>query len=137
MSNFNCCFDPERPENCPPSSASHKKMIIYRRINGRNPKEKDFQSDVRTKPNAPATDPKKCDCWGCSVWPSKEAVVHAIDVVPSLVNGRRKIAEGQIDEDDGVIAHTPSKSQPEHHTFWLAHEKDISGKFSIFVKSDA
>jgi hypothetical protein len=43
------------------------------------------------------------------------------------------IAKGEVTPDDGVLLATPTKLQPEHHTFWKVLGNDLSPKFAIIL----
>lgn len=133
MSYFTCSFDPEIPEGCPPADATQGQTTVYRALKGRAPKEEDFLSDVRAQRRS--ADPAKCMCWGCSVWTDEQAVVHALQIIPAF--RRKSIATGLVDAEDGAIKHTPTNNQVDHFTFWKAADRDVSIKFSVFIKNNA
>jgi hypothetical protein len=73
----------------------------------------------------------ECECWGLSVWTSRDAVDHARKA--SRYVRRWHIAAGQVVPEDGVILATPSEQQPEHHTFWRDVRRDLASRFTIIL----
>jgi len=133
MSYFTCSFDPEIPEGCPPADATQGQTTVYRALKGRTPRAEDFLSDIRAQRRD--ADPARCMCWGCSVWTDEQAVTHALKILPFFK--RKSIATGIIDAEDGAIKHTPTNNQVDHFTFWKAADRDVSIKFSVFIKNNA
>jgi hypothetical protein len=123
-------FNPEILEVCgdvcPPSAAEAVTLKIYRGIRDGSITAQEFLSHVeRELPS----DPTNCEHWGLSVWISEPAVEHARRTYRSV--RRMQIAVGEVTPDDGVLLATPTKQQPEHHTFWKVFGKDFSHKFQV------
>lgn len=78
--------------------------------------------------------PKKCSHWGLSVWTDENDARHAIELFPETMENWR-IARGTVNHNDGVLLGTPSKKQPEHHTFWKSFGLNIAGKFSLLPEA--
>ena len=101
---------------------------LYRAIKEPPVGEKDFLS--KRELGEPC-EGDQCLCSGLSVWPSLEAVEHARKI--SRYFRAMNIASGQISENDGLIRATPTRRQPQHHTFWRDIRIDLSKKFTIHL----
>jgi hypothetical protein len=120
----------ELPDACPPGEAEYGDAELYKAIDGKQPKDKDFKSFAeRERPNI---DPALCESWGLSVWPHMAAVQHALDAIPHFQ--RKCIIKFNITKDDGCLAFTPSKKQPDHHTFWKAADCNILNSCEIIIE---
>ena len=105
---------------------------IYRGIKASPMSEEDFISHREAQARCSADGPHgECDCWGLSVWVSEDAVNHA-----RAANGFAKkwyIAAGDVVPEDGVIMATPTKAQPQHHSFFRDINSDLKSKFKIVL----
>jgi len=120
-------FDPDIVPNCPPNNAKPASGILYKVTKGFPPEQNDFDSDVERK--AKNHDPTKCDCWGCSVWVDAEGVNTGLNLFQFWK--RRHVVAAHVCATDGVLKHTPSNSQPRHHTFWKTYGIDIVGRCTV------
>lgn len=122
-------FHPGLPTDCPPREAGPIETTLYRGIRRPPVSAADFLSHREANRNCTACE---CDCWGLSVWTTRDAVDHARATIPFV----RKwyIAEGKVVPEDGVIAATPSEKQPEHHTFWRDIRRDLAPRFTIVLQ---
>lgn len=123
-------FNPDIPDQCPPSDAEPANTTIYRQVSKLPICGEQFLSHAELKKGS--YDLNNCNHWGCSVWIDKEAVSHARSIIPFFK--KTYIIGGNVDRSDGVIKHTPSGNQDQHYTFWKFFRKDISGKFQIVLK---
>lgn len=107
-----------RPDACPPSDAEKVDAHLYRAIDGDLPNLHDFKSFAER--NRQGIDPEDCDSWGLSVWPDMNAVAHARRIFPCF--RKKNIVRFTVTKRDGCLKFTPSRAQPDHHTFWMALE---------------
>lgn len=103
------------PSNCPPSQAEPPSGNIYRFMNRKNPKDKDFSSYYELKPDHDWKD-KACAARGLTVYTTKEDCVAAAAAVPALK--KKHLAIANLPSNSGVIAATPSTNTKNHKTFW-------------------
>ncbi|WCT73108.1 hypothetical protein PQ455_15985 [Sphingomonas naphthae] len=68
-----------------------------------------------------------CMAFGLSVWTSEADATHAQELFRYAA--RWHIFRGDVTEDDGQLAPTPTANQPSHHTFWAYDGIDLMGKF--------
>ena len=121
-------FHPDIVASCPPIDAQPAPGPIYRKIAGKVATAADFASDVESnKTNCDAT---LCECWGCSIWCDEESVALALDLFPFWK--KKYIVVGTPGNQHGVLKHTPTDSQPGHHTFWRALGVGLPGNFVKF-----
>ena len=121
------------PDYCPPTEAFDPPCDVYRAI----PRPKIADSDLKSWAEEGRTSVKLSDCrsWGLSVWTDPKAVEHARDINNAMRD--RYIARAQLQSGDGKVAATPSRKQPQHHTFWCNTEVDLKPRFQVFLKPDA
>lgn len=65
--------------------------------------------------------------FGLSVWTSEADAAHAQKLFRYAA--RWHIFMGNVTEDDGQLAPTPTSNQPSHHTFWAYDGIDLKEKF--------
>ena len=112
---------------CPPVEAVPTDLEVWRTVNSLPPKATDFLSDIET--NKKCRDKANCLHWGCSIWPSEEAAIHARDLFGWV---RAKfVVKVRLVPTDGQILSTPTRDQPEHSTFWKDTRVDLSTKSSV------
>jgi hypothetical protein len=116
------------PPDCPPEKAIPFEGTLYRGIKITPMTAADFLSYREANKKCTASE---CDCWGLSVWTTREAVDHARKTIRYIK--KWYIAAGQVVPDDGLILHTPSEAQPEHHTFWRDVGRDLVSRFSVIL----
>ena len=118
-------------DNCPPADAEPVSCIIYRGVRNIPPQENDFLShkEAGIKCRGP-----ECQCWGSSVWLTREAVEHARMASP-WVRQNLHIVEFQSEDSDGVIMATPNKQQPQHHTYWRNTTKTFSSRCNLVLNA--
>jgi hypothetical protein len=118
------------PDTCPPADAENVDRELFKAIDGNRPREKDFKSFAERK--RPGIDPEECDSWGLSVWPDMVAVRHALRVYPTF--RRKSIIRFTVTKQDGCLKFTPSKKQPDHHTFWKDCNRSLLHVCEIVLK---
>lgn len=129
---FTCQFECQHREPfstskaCPPPNAEQGEFVLFRALSGRSPRDSDFKPDVDARRRANLND---CRCWGFSVWVTKEDVEHAFELQPEFE--QKCIASGKVCFSDGALAHTQTKRQAGHHTFWPAIGADLAAKFAV------
>lgn len=114
---------------CPPTEAEQIEGDLYKAIDGRQPQDRDFESFAERK--RPQIDPYKCESWGLSVWTHLEAVEHALDAYPHF--SKKRIIKFTVGKSDGCLKCTPSKKQPDHHTFWKAENCNLLNACEIII----
>lgn len=117
------------PQNCPPAEATPMEGTLFRGIPNPPVNASHFRSHAEAEKPC---DPRKCKSWGLSVWVSEADARHAQQALTYMQAWH--IAAGQVVPSDGVVMPTPSNSQPNHHTFWLSPNRDISSKFQIVIE---
>jgi hypothetical protein len=121
-------FHPGLPAECPPKEAQPIEGALYRGILHPPVSAVDFLSHREANKKCTAGE---CECWGLSVWRTRDAVDHARATIRYI--RRWHIAAGQVVPEDGVILPTPSEQQPEHHTFWRDVQRDVARRFTIIL----
>lgn len=123
-------FHPNRPKGCPPDDAPPVDIVVYRAVADPPIAAKHFLSHAENGTNCDLAD---CKSWGLSVWVSRAHAEHAQRIMRSLI-GSAYIVAGRPKPTEGVLKHTPSKRQPQHHTLWKVDGLDISQRFSIVLQ---
>lgn len=100
---------------------------VYRAIRKDQPSPVDFESEAERRKYAAGTG--ACLEWGLSTWVSRAAVDLARKIVPGF--DKKCIVGFDTTPSDGVIAHTPTGIQPEHHTFWKVVDVDLCPRCTI------
>ena len=118
------------PEGCPEPLAEAKHKWVYRAIRSVAPTPFDFESEAERRKYKDGSG--NCVAWGLSAWVSLDAVVQARKIVPGF--DRKCIVGFDATPADGVIAGTPTLTQPEHHTFWKAVDVDLCPRCTIEVE---
>lgn len=115
----------ELPESCPPKCAFAPSgdKIYYRIIGGPIPCEKDFFSERKLHPDRPYP-VSECQARSISIFPNKETCV-LISKYPKFKNRPLYIAELILNENDGVIANTPSVKFSNHISWWKSVDFDM------------
>lgn len=121
------------PDDCPLPTAGAVNKRVYRAILRKSPTPYDFESEAERRKYPDKTG--LCLAWGLSTWISLDAVALARDIVPGF--GRKCIMGFDATPSDGVLAHTPRHTQPEHHTFWKAVDIDLCPRCTIEVERSA
>lgn len=125
-------FNPEIPViSCPPQDATPADNVIYRQSDQAAPNVDTFRSHAELGKRCDVED---CRSWGCSVWPSLEAAVHARKLFPHF--RQTFVLIGHVGPEDGVVKHTPNNRQPEHFTFWKAFNQEIFDKFMVVLEPE-
>jgi hypothetical protein len=120
------------PDACPLPNAEAVTKRVYRAIRKDAPVPYDFESEAERQKYANGSGP--CFHWGLSTWVSMEAVTHARAIVKGF--NKKCIVGFDATPTDGVIAHTPSPSQPDHHTFWKVVNVDLCPRCTVEVKGE-
>jgi hypothetical protein len=126
-------YHPEIPLTCPPNEAEQLDVELFKAIDGTQPKDKDFKSFAERKRDE--IDLADCRSWGLSVWPNMEAVEHALGAYPHFQ--KKRIVKFSVTKDDGSLRMTPSKMQPDHHTFWKAIDCNLLNSCEIVINPGA
>lgn len=115
------------PDDCPVPEAEAISKRVYRGIRKKLPNTKDFESEAERR--AFSAGEGRCVDWGLSTWVSRAAVEWARKIVPGF--DRKAIVGFDATPADGMIAHTPTGPQPEHHTFWKVVDVDLCPRCTI------
>ena len=121
-------YHPDIPDACPPDTSQPAKGVIFRAIPEMPIQPAHFLSNVELGKGSYSQ--KNCKHWGLSVWVTEADVVHAREMFPNSF-ARQHIVRTQLAPEDGVMMHTASNKQPQHHTFWKAHELDLCARSTI------
>ncbi len=116
------------PADCPNQAAVPVSGTIFRGIKKMPLSEMTFHSHRECDLTC---DEAECECWGLSVWNSLAAVEHALRTFRHMKKWH--VASGTLNPDDGLILHTPNKTQPQHHTFWRDLRSDFEKLFEITI----
>ena len=122
-------FHPCCPAGCPSDQAAPPAGPVFRAARTFPVTDVDVVSDAAR--GRRGVDKSNCLNWGLSVWTSKEAVDYARKVLP--FTKRRYIVDLVVDAQDGMIQHTPTTVQNEHHTFWPYDGRDIKAHCQIYL----
>ena len=126
-------YHPNRPPNCPPPEATPMDGVIYRSLQGQTPCQEDALSkrerQIELSEDIVPQESAECLFWGLSVWINIADVRHARRLF-SFVR-KHQIGKATISSECGVILHTPSRSQPEHRTFWRDINLDLPAVLSV------
>ncbi|MGV2102915.1 hypothetical protein [Rhizobium sp. 21-4511-3d] len=122
-------YHDDLPLSCPPCDAEELDADLYKAIDGRQPTLRDFQSFAER--GRDGTDKSACESWGLSVWPHMKAVEHALKAYKFF--RKKRIIKFTITSNDGCLKSTPSKPQPEHHTFWKSHGSNLLNTCEIVI----
>lgn len=103
------------PPNCPPASATAADGVVFRLLMTSPPTELDFASHRERQPGKTFSNP--CDACGVSVV-REAADVTQLLAMPAL-RDRPFVWRGVLRPEMGVLAPTPSRRLPSHHTWWV------------------
>ena len=120
-------FEEGLPADCPPSDAHDGDSVVFRAVGNGQIGPADFKSWVAMK--HPSAKHGNCRHWGLSVWITVADVEHARSISNHVCE--QYIAKGEIQKGDGLLGHTSTRPQPNHHTLWCAANVDISTRFKI------
>lgn len=106
------------PNGCPPGDAETKELEAYRLVENDQICEKDFKSLIEVgrnqrHPKYPFME------YGLSINLNYEELIKHWRSVPGLKKKYKNIAFGITYKDTGVVKSTPSRTQKNHHTWWL------------------
>lgn len=120
----------EFPDTCPPMTGVPSQGRFYRLVFGEELSERDFLSNYKEKPRRfdGWDGALLCQAMGTSLCASQEDIEYTRDSVGPLRS--RLIAHGAID-GSGVMAATPAKGKPSHHTWWRPLGEDKWKDFSV------
>lgn len=123
-------FPKSFPDGCP-SGANAVNMTLYHGCEGSTSTEEDFTPFALSDEPETKERGRRGGClgWGLSVWISEEAARHNQKLFPAW-HGKRHIFKGDVTPADGRLKDTPSKNDPQHHTFWCFEGVDLRAKFS-------
>lgn len=108
-------FPPEIPENCPLPVAVPCNCVVYRGCATAPPQEADFATHAELGLALTAKGEKACMRFGLSVFPTRQACEHMLELFPQ--NGTH-VAKGALTHDHGMIANSPTGRFPSHRTWW-------------------
>jgi hypothetical protein len=108
-------FSDEIPQNCPLPTSKPCSDVVYHACKNSPPLSDDFLTYKEMGLATNAKGDAACKRFGISVFPTKEACRHLIDLFPE--HGPY-IATATLETSHGVIALTPSRPHPLHHTWW-------------------
>ncbi len=123
---FLCQIDDDGPQNCPPEAAVPLQADLFRMVRALPADSSHLEPDVVMQPDK--ANRQLCQCWGCSVWMEPSAVRNALKIFKFFRD--QHVVKVAVDEDDGRLMPTPNGRQPEHHTFWKVHQREIAGPFT-------
>lgn len=115
------------PDGCPLPEAEAVSRRVYRGIRKKQAVPKDFESEAERREFKSGEG--RCVDWGLSAWVSRAAVEWARRIVPGF--DRKCIVGFDATPADGVIAHTSTLNQPDHHTFWKVVDVDLCPRCTI------
>jgi hypothetical protein len=122
-------YNPDCPAHCPPDGASPFAGDLLRASKKFPPAERDMLSLIEQGRDI---DPSDCRGWGLSVWLDEADARHALAIVPFFRTC--SIVRFAVEKNDGVLMHTPSNDQPEHHTYWKKFGVQIPAeKFALVI----
>lgn len=130
MTNSNLRFHAGLPDNCPLAEAEAVTKRVYRAILKTAPTPADFESEAERRNYAHGSG--TCKHWGLSAWVTRSAVELAREIVPGF--NKKCIVGFDATPTDGVILHTPSDTQPDHHTFWKVIDVDLCPRCTVEVE---
>lgn len=113
------------PENCPLPDAIPCDCVVYRACASPPPQEGDFVTHAELGLALNAKGGKACMRFGLSVFPTKQACEHMLEVFPQ--NGSY-VAKGRLTHDHGQVADTPGRF-PSHQTWWPHEGVDRASSF--------
>lgn len=113
MSSGSSSFPSDWPANCPPADSVGASITVYRTVRTNPPTENDFLS--YREQGKKVSKQKECQACGLSVWPTREDAAHQREVF-NWENPH--IAEATLTPAYGKVKSTPSRSFPEHLTWW-------------------
>ena len=121
------------PNGCPPADAESGDCTLYKAIGGSDPVVRDFESFAERK--RPGIDLAACQSWGISVWTDMDSVQHALNAFHCFRS--KHIISFSVKENDGLLKHTPSNRQPNHHTFWKSVAANLLDSCNIAIRGAA
>lgn len=107
-------FPDDLPDNCPLPGAQPCDCVVFRACAAAPPQESDFLTHAEMGRASTAKGDKACLRFGISVFPTKEACEHMLEVFPA--NGTFA-ATGMLEHVHGQIVDTPGRF-PSHRTWW-------------------
>ncbi|OOG71547.1 hypothetical protein B0E45_10900 [Sinorhizobium sp. A49] len=122
-------YHEELPVSCPPGGAANVNAELFKAIDGRQPNVDDFKSFAEK--DREGIDKALCQSWGLSVWPSMDAVDHALKTYKFFT--KKRIIKFSVTPADGTLMVTPSSAQPEHHTFWKYRSCNLLNSCQIVI----
>lgn len=108
-------FHSDMPTGCPLPSAAPCDCEVFRACESATPKASDFKNFYELGRFKNAKGDKACLRFGVSVFPTKQACEHMLEVFPA--NGTY-VSTGTLGSAHGMIAHTPTGNFPVHQTWW-------------------
>lgn len=106
------------PNNCPPLDAQNTLGTVYRLIAHSSPHPDDFRSWREDHMDQPLPQNlTECQAGGLSVFKDDADAHRTIKRIPRF--RKSKLALGVLTPDLGKLLHTPAKSGPSHHTWWI------------------
>lgn len=108
-------FPSDIPTGCPLPSAVPCDCAVFRACDSPPPKKSDFRTFHELGRARNARGDNACLRFGLSVFPTKQACEHMLEVFPA--NGNY-VSTGTLAAVHGVIANTPTGNFPAHQTWW-------------------
>ena len=104
------------PDNCPPPEATDSEIVLYRLCEGSTPTESDFVSFYELHPERYKN---MINAYGLSVFSAYADCITAIRKSPKLKSKYRYVSRGLNTPQRGKTLLTPSKTNPNHITWWV------------------
>lgn len=108
-------FHPDIPVGCPLPSSTPCNCTVFRGCEKSPPHASDFKTFHELGRFKNATGDKACMRFGVSVFPTKQACEHMLELFPD--NGSY-VSSGALQPSHGRVADTPTGNFPLHQTWW-------------------
>lgn len=122
-------FPSSFPPGCP-CGATGRDITIYHGCESNPATDEDFTpfANSQSENKRKRALKKGCNGWGISCWIDEKAARHAQELFDWAA--RWHIFKGDITAADGQIAHTPSRNQNDHYTFWCYEGVNLCARFT-------
>ena len=125
-------FSPDLPANCPITSAEESDCTVYVVVPANHLEASHFWTQAERGRAVNAQGQAACTRHGLSVFPNALSCAHQRRLFPGL---GAYIACAQLKPPHGMIASSPSGSNPEHQTWWPYEHVIRHEVFAIVVES--
>ena len=104
------------PPNCPPEDATDEERILFRLCVNSTLSKEDFVSFYQKNPSKYKNE---INAYGLSAFSSEQACWAARDKSPNLRAKYSRVAFGKNTPERGKTLDTPSRTSPQHITWWV------------------